>query len=255
MTFDQLEGYRVNRTKENRDEPLESTAGDRGSGSLHGRRGSRRADGRAGLSLAWPQSEFSEQVNFAWGGGARAGWAFNKNGALAPLLFADLGYLNYGRERRTEPFSMTIPDVVVDVVTDNYMLLVSPGFQIGSRRGRVRPYAETFFGLTYIATSTKIENHGLGGSDPIAESTNFSDFTWNFGVGGGLKIPVWRRAETLKKEMNEALIDLQFSYIFGGDAEYLKKGSIRRELGKVEYETVQSRTDMIQLRLGADFRF
>lgn len=208
-----------------------------------------------GLTLGWPRGDFSEQVNFAWGGSARAGWSFMQGSAVAPTLFADIGYLNYGRERRVEPFSMTIPDVVVDVVTNNYMLLVSPGFQVAARRGPVRPYGETFFGLTYIATRTSIENRGFAGSDPIAVSTNFSDFTWNFGLGGGVQIPVWKRPEPTGGEMNEALIDLKFSYVFGGNAEYLKKGSIRRELGSVEYDTVHSATDMIQVRIGASFRF
>ncbi len=209
----------------------------------------------AGLSLAWPQGDFSEQVDFAWGGAGRVGWAFAPGSSVAPVLFADVGYLNYGRERRTEPFSMTIPDVVVDVVTDNYMVQVSPGFQVGLRHGPVRPYAETFFGVTYIATRTKIENHGLGSGDEIAASTNFSDWTWNFGLGGGLQIPVWQRKEALKGEMNEALIDIKLGYVRGGNAEYLKKGSIERELGSVTYDTVESATDMFLLRIGASFNF
>ncbi len=210
----------------------------------------------AGLSLAWPQGDFSEQVNFAWGGSGRVGWAFAQESAVAPVLFADLGYLNYGRERRTEPFSLTIPDVVVDVVTDNYMVLFSPGFSVGVRRGPVRPYGEVFGGLTYIATRTKIENHGFSGNDdPIAASTNQSDFTWNFGVGGGLQVPVWKRKEMLKGELNEALIDIKLGYLFGGNAEYLKKGSIERNLGSVTYDTVESATDMFVVRIGATFNF
>ncbi|HUU27777.1 MAG TPA: outer membrane beta-barrel protein [archaeon] len=209
----------------------------------------------AGLSLAWPHGEFKEHVDFAWGGGVRVGWEFGEQAAAGVSLFADLNYLNYGRERRVEPFSLTIPDVVVNVITDNYMMMVSPGVSFGLRRGVVRPYGELFGGLTYIATKTKIENRGLP-SEPIAESTNFSDFTYNFGFGGGVKILVWHKnIEGRQAELREALIDIKFDYVMGGEAEYLKKGSISRDLGYISYDTILSKTGLFQLRIGMSFGF
>lgn len=214
-----------------------------------------KAEGGLGLSLAWPQGEFKEHVDFAWGAGARVGWGFGEKSAAVASLFADINYLNYGRERRVEPFSLTIPDVVVDVVTNNYMLMVSPGISVGMQKGPVRPYGEFFGGLTYIATTTKIENRHLL-SEPIAQSTNFSDFTYNLGAGGGIKFLVWHKdIEGREVELREALIDIKLSYIKGGDAEYLKKGSIRRQLGQIYYDTILSRTDLFQLRIGMTFGF
>lgn len=214
-----------------------------------------RMEGGAGLSLARPQGDFKENVDFAWGGGARAGWGFGEKSALVASIFADINYLNYGRERRIEPFSLTIPDVVVDVVTDNYMLMVSPGISVGLQKGPVRPYGEFFGGLTYIATTTKIENRHQP-SEPIAQSTNFSDFTYNLGVGGGIKFLVWHKdIKGRAAELREALIDIKLNYIKGGNAEYLKKGSIRRELGRISYDTILSKTDLFQLRAGMSFGF
>lgn len=210
-----------------------------------------------GLSLTWPQGEFKEEVDFAWGGGFRLGYGFNEEAPGGASLFFDLSYLNYGRERRIEPFSTTIPDVVVDVVTNNYMVLASPGVSIGLRRGWFRPYGEFFGGFTYIATSTKIENRGLPGQE-IASSTNFSDWTYNLGFGGGVKVPLWRRPAPGGKqeiELSEALLDVKFNYIKGGEAVYLKKGSIRRENGQVRYDLYESTTDLFQARIGVSFRF
>ena len=208
-----------------------------------------------GLSLAWPQSEFKDNVDFAFGGGARIGWGLGIESAAVVSIFGDLNYLNYGRERRVEPFSMTIPDVVVDVVTDNYMFMLSPGVSFGLRNGTVRPYGEFFGGLTYIATKTRIENRDFS-SEPIAESTNFSDFTYNLGFGGGLKLLVWQKEiDMALTELREALIDIKLTYIKGGEAEYLKKGSISRDLGSISYETIQSNTDLLQLRIGMSFGF
>ena len=214
-----------------------------------------RLEAGAGLSLAWPESDFKDHVEFAWGGGARIGYGIGTVSPVVVTFFGDINYLNYGRERRIEPFSTTIPDVVVDVVTDNYMFMVDPGLSIGLRYGPVRPYGEMSFGLTYIATKTRIENHSIA-SEPIAESTNFSDFTYNLGLGGGFKIPVWRKNLYVKLiELSEALIDIKFSYLKGGEAEYLKKGSISRQSGQVRYETILSKTDLFQVRIGASFVF
>ncbi len=45
-------------------------------------------------------------------------------------------------------------------------------------------------------------------------------------------------------------------FAFGcGEAEYLKKGSISRGLGSISYETIQSNTDLLQLRIGLSFGF
>ena len=215
-----------------------------------------RLEAGAGLSLAWPRGDFEQQVKFALGGAGRVGWTFGSRSApAAATLYFDVNYLNYGHERRVEPFSTTIPDVVVDVGTENFMLLFCPGLEIGVNRGPVRPYAEVFGGFTYIATRTRIENHGFS-SEAIAESTNFDDFTTNYGFGGGLKFLIWHKnIETKYIELSEALIDIKLSYVKGGEAEYLKKGSIGRSGGRVSYATILSNTDLMLLRIGASFTF
>jgi len=214
-----------------------------------------RLEAGLGLSLAWPQSEFKDHVDFAFGGGARIGWGLASESAAVVTIFGDLNYLNYGRDRRLAPFSLTVPEVTVDVVTDNYMFMLSPGVSFGVRNGTIRPYGEFFCGLTYIATKSRVENRSLP-SEPIAESTNFSDFTYNLGFGGGLKLLVWQKEiDMALTELREALIDIKLTYIKGGEAEYLKKGSIEREGGTIYFDPVRSKIDVLQLRIGMAFGF
>lgn len=217
---------------------------------------SARLEAGLGLSLGWPTGDFKDEVEFAWGGGGRVGWSFGELSPAKATVFLDVNYLNYGRERRTEPFSYTIPDVVVDVVTDNYLMHFSPGISVGKSRGAVRPYAEVFGGVTYIATKTKIENRNLPG-EPIAESTNFNDYTYNFGFGGGLKFRLWQsKVSTPATDLREVLLDLKFGYIKSGEAEYLKKGSIERlNNASIRYDTSYSATDIIQARIGVSLTF
>ncbi|MBW7996521.1 MAG: outer membrane beta-barrel protein [Candidatus Glassbacteria bacterium] len=217
---------------------------------------SARLEAGLGLSLGWPSGDFQDEVDFAWGGGGRVGWSFGEVSPAKATVFLDVNYLNYGRERRVEPFSYTIPDVFVDVITDNYLIHFSPGISVGLRNGPFRPYAEVYGGLTYIATKTKIENRSLP-SVPIAESTNFNDYTYNFGFGGGLKIRLWQSKDSVPAvDLREALLDIKLSYVKGGEAEYLKKGSIERlENATIRYGTVRTATDIVQARIGVYLTF
>ncbi len=212
-----------------------------------------------GLGLAWPQGEFEDHVDFAIGGAGRVGWGFPQGAAAGFSVFADATYLNYGNDSRTEPFSTTIPDVTVRVETENFMVMVSPGISFGRRRGVVRPYLEAFGGITYIATTTSIKNLAVGSED-IASSTNFDDFTYNLGGGGGLQFQVWQRDESKPRqaaiELGSALIDLKLSWLKGGEAEYLKEGSISRGPGaRISFDTIRSETDMVVARIGATLLF
>ena len=210
-------------------------------------------DAGAFLSLAWPQGDFSNEVDFAWGGGARVGVNLMPVAPLSPILFVDVNYLNYGSDSRTVPFSITVPNVWVDVNTSNYMVMVSPGLQVGLRRGPVRPYGEISAGFTYIATRTSVSNDGFSGEE-IASSTNFDDWTWNFGVGGGLQIPVWIAPTGVNKVpgVGEVMIDINAKYIMSGEAEYLKEGSLDDYGRMITYNTD---TNIFQTRIGVTVSF
>ncbi|MBI3111765.1 MAG: hypothetical protein HYZ01_09345 [Ignavibacteriales bacterium] len=53
----------------------------------------------------------------------------------------------------------------------------------------------------------------------------------------------------------EALIDLRLRYLSGGDAQYLKEGSIRRENGRVVYDIKRSKTDLLSLQISVSVTF
>jgi hypothetical protein len=51
------------------------------------------------------------------------------------------------------------------------------------------------------------------------------------------------------------LVDFGVRSLKGGEAEYLKEGSITRQNGKVRYEAFKSETDMVTYHLGVSFDF
>jgi len=206
-------------------------------------------EGNLGFLVGVPQKEFADQVNTGGGFGGEFLWA----PAAGPLAVGvSLNYLIYGSETRTEPFSSSIPDVEVDVTTTNSIVLGHLFLRAQTRQGPVQPYVDALVGFDYLFTETSIKDDDWHDEDQgVFSTTNFDDSAFSWGFGGGCMIPVWQEA-TGKVQV---LVDLQGHYLRGGEAEYLKKGSIRRENGKVSYDVSQSRTDLLLLKLGASVRF
>lgn len=164
-----------------------------------------------------------------------------------------LGFLVYGYETREEPLSPTIPDLTVRVTTTNSVLLGHVYLRIQPREGTFRPYLDSLLGFNYLSTDTSV--HGRNQSDNALRSNNFNDLALSYGLGGGAGFSIF---EVKKKSGGRAFamnLDLGARWLKGGEAEYLKKGSIRREEGAVIYDKTRSRTDFVKTYLGLSFVF
>ncbi len=197
-----------------------------------------------------PTGEFSDNVdNLGFGLDLAGGVGLSP----APIMIgAELGYLIYGFERRSEPFSTTIPDVRVDVETTNNIFMGHLFLRVQPQTGTFQPYLEGLFGFKYLFTRTSIEN--LATNESIASSTNFDDFASSYGLGGGLDIRVYAKEETGKR-LRVLYIHLGTRYLLGSSAEYLERGSITRQDGEVVFDVTRSRTDLITPQIGVTFTF
>lgn len=197
-----------------------------------------------------PVDEFADNVS-------NLGFGINLSGGIglapAPVMIGvDVGYLIYGYDRRSEPFSTTIPDVTVDVETTNNIALAHLFLRIQPQTGRLQPYAEALFGFKYLFTRTSVENRFS--EDEIAASVNFDDFASSYGVGGGLDIQVFQ-GEGDSGRPYSIMVNLGARYLLGSSAEYLEKGSTSQVDGELVYDVTKSRTDMILPQVGATFSF
>ncbi|HAY37396.1 MAG: outer membrane beta-barrel protein [Rhodothermales bacterium] len=210
-----------------------------------------RTEGGLALGVGVPQGEFGDQVD-------QIGFGGNIFGAVGmpgtPFMVGlDAGFMMYGHERRNEPFSTTIPDITVDVVTDNaiasghFFVRLSPDIPV------FRPYADALIGFKYFFTETRIQNENIDDSE-IARSTNFSDTALSYGFGGGLQFRLFNgigRAEGPAA----VYLDLGARYLIGSEAAYLEEGSIRRENGKVTFDVTKSETTLLDFNLGVTVKF
>ena len=198
-----------------------------------------------------PQGDFRDNVD-------NVGFGINVFGGLglgrSPLVIGvDLGVVVYGYERRSEPFSTTIPDVRVDVTTSNSIFLGHVVLRLQPPRGPIQPYLDGLFGLKYFFTETSISDEHFDGSVPIASSTNFEDAALSYGLGGGLNVQVYRGPGG--KKLSSLNINAGVRYLFGSEAEYLKENSIERRNGQVFFTTERSKTDMVLAHLGVTLKF
>ena len=213
-----------------------------------------RFSGGVGFVIGSPKGGFRDNVD-------REGYGFSIEGMYKPSILPfgigiDFGYMNYGHDERTEAFSTTIPDVKVRVKNNNNIL--SGNFVMRYRHeGKwITPYVDALIGLKYLYTDTKITEKDGWGDEEIASSNNFDDVTYGIGGGGGLLIHlVGISRDQLKPDGGNLYLDLRCRYISGGKAEYLKKGSIREEDGKVKYDVYESDTDMLYFHIGVMIGF
>jgi hypothetical protein len=193
-----------------------------------------------------PRGGFSENItNNGYGIGAQ----FLVRVAGSPLLVgADAGFVVYGSEKHKQIFSPSIPEFEVEVKTDNNIALTHLLLRAQPRSGAVRPYVDGLIGFKYLFTDTSITNDF--NDEELASTTNFSDFTFSYGFGGGVQV----RLAALGNN-NEVLLDTKLRYLRGSRAEYLKEGSIRRDSGGVSFDVLSSRTDVVGFQVGVTFRF
>lgn len=211
-----------------------------------------RPQGSVSFLVGVPQGEFRDNVdNLGFGLDVFGGLGVGQSPVVIGL---DIGFLIYGRERRSEPFSNTIPDVTVDVQTTNNIFQSHLVLRLQPPNGTVRPYVDALFGFKYLFTQTQIESERFEADDPIASSTNFDDFALSYGVGGGVHIALYR-PQGEEREVESVALKLGAQYLLGSEADYLQEGSIRRVNGAIDFEVERSRTTFLEPYLGVALQF
>lgn len=198
------------------------------------------------FTTVFPVGEFRDNVdNNGYGVGGQFLYGLGKSPVF---IGADLGVVVYGSQSRREILSPSIPELRLKVTTNNNIAWTHFLVRLQSRQGRVRPYAEGLIGVKYLFTDTSISDDFS--DETIASDTNFSDTTFSAGVGAGVQVLL---AKTGKR--SDISLDTRVRYMVGGDADYLKKGSIVRTPGGVFFDVLSSRTDTVTLQVGVTFRF
>ena len=202
------------------------------------------------FSLAFPMGEFKENLKQTGIGLNGELFILTPKPKMPVGLGLNFAYYVYGTEKRSEIWSPTIPDVRVDVERTNNLTNFHLVFLVAPAYGRFRPYLEGLFGGAYFYTESSVKSRY--NDEPIAQDVNFDDWAWSYGVGGGLTYLV---SGDPKIHNDAVFIDFKVRYLYGSEAEYLKKGSITIDNGQLIYDVSKSKTDLLSAHLGVRFFF
>jgi hypothetical protein len=198
------------------------------------------------FTLGFPMNEFKQNVKRTGFGGSLQFLLWNPTPELPYTFGLNLGYINYGSESRTEPFSYSIPDVSVDVSRTNNIINFHFLSQVIYPYGNIRPYMEFLLGGSYIFTMTQIDSYG---SEESTSTTNFDDWAWSYGAGAGFLIKL--TSDSIKAEnLGAIFLDFKVRYLYGTEAQYLKEGSVTISNGQAFYDVSKSKTDLLTAQLG-----
>jgi hypothetical protein len=190
-----------------------------------------------------PKEEFRENVGHGWGAGGSVRYNLDRRGILS--LRFDGGGAAYGRETKRVPLSNTVGGrILVDVVTTNSLFSFALGSQLTVPVGAVRPYANVAFAGIGFETNSSVSGTDFADED-FASSENYSDATTALVLGSGLYIPLGRQIS----------IDVGVRYHRGGQASYLREGSIQDNSdGSITITPLQSRTPFMVYTLGVSYQ-
>lgn len=219
---------------------------------------SQELQGQLDFGVGIPQGDFRQQSDHIGGGlNFMGGYRFPNSPVMIGLEF---GFMNFGTDTREEALSSTIPDLRVEVENsynlvhgDILLRLIAPPAQI-------RPYVDGLFGFNYFFTETVIRDRDDFFDEEKLSDTNFEDTALSYGFGAGLQIRVWQNREEVTRsaediEPSSVYINLRGRYMFGREAEYLQKGSISTDNGRVTYDVTQSTTNLLHIKIGVGVNF
>lgn len=176
------------------------------------------------LGILQPQGEFASNVtNNGYGVDFDGGW-YIYNGPVG--LGVNIIAAQYGNFTRQIPYSYYSSLVTLTETTESTIFIVNPYVQPTLRMGDFSFYTKFFAGYQVLETKTKIQNDAQENNeneadepDYIAQSTVATDGAFNYGVGLGMRFPIFRGGEN-----GPLFICLEMKWSKGGEAEYLNAG-------------------------------
>lgn len=186
--------------------------------------------------------EFRDYVRDGFGINGSVIWPVTPGGPFA--LRGDGGFIVYGNERRRVCMGGGVGCFIeLDLTTTNSIAYVNVGPQLMVPAGPIQPYAAAGVGLAYFATRSEVEGSG-GQQHPFASTTNFDDFTFQWGGGGGLLVP-------LSRGRTPVMLDLGVRYHGNGRVEYLTEGDIAESPdGSLEISPTRSDANLLTFQIG-----
>ncbi len=177
------------------------------------------------------------------------------------ILSTEIGWMNYGFDNYLElqyPGNNVLPISLVNVATENSILLTHFVVRVVPFDYVIAPYVDGLIGFKYLSTNVSAESEAIiddvviivDNDDRISTSSTYNTFTLSYGFGAGINLEIFRGRLGFHNPNSSILLQVGAQYLFGSKADYLTERSIRAEPGRIYFERVESRTNMLIPKLG-----
>jgi len=209
------------------------------------------------FSAGWPQGslkDYGYSANIK-GGTGRLSWGVGDKSSFQPFFFTEFSYIDFIVEKGFIPIDPYRSKIDLDTATDFYLMMFRPGVSLGKRSGDFRPYCDFFGGLIYYSSLSRIASkYRL--DTPVHLLMEQNGTIWHAGIGGGIKIMLWRSKPSSKKSwLDEFCFNVKAEYTKGGKAEYLNWHSARYDAETISYDNFRSNIDIFLLSYGLSLVF
>ena len=192
-----------------------------------------------------PQSEFKEITDQS-GYGVSATALF-KMGLLPLKLGVEIGSFGYGKE--SEKTNLTGGIAEVESETKNFTGHVILRLQQGV--GDFAPYVDCLLGVNVISTETSVKGKSGLGNIP-SFSPDYKDAAFSYGIGAGL---MYKLARFIPIAGPAIFLDIKARYLFGGESEFKKEGSLKIENGVFKFDKDKFNSNQMIYHVGVMIGF
>lgn len=214
------------------------------------------------VTMGIPQGDLDDGIdNNAFGIGALIG---GRVPGLPLILGTDVGYMNYGMDSRLSIHStvldggidpgLAIPVEALNVDVAKNVLLGHFVVRLQPTGGVIQPYVDALAGVKAFSTRVRVDSDVIVFQRGISQDSRIKDLAFSYGFGGGLELAVYEYHSVWKDD--PAMISLYggVRYLFGSKAEYVSESSWTEIDGRLVFDSVESRTDLLVPHFGIRVR-
>ncbi len=214
------------------------------------------------VTLGIPQGDLGDRIDRnAYGVGALIG---GRVPGLPLILGSELGFLNYGTDSRLSIHStvfdagvdrdLAVPVEAMNVNVAKNVLLGHFVARLQPTEGVFQPYVDVLAGVKSFVTRVNVDSDVIVFRRGLSQDSRITDLAFSYGVGGGLELALYEYKSGWHDRPAKMSLYGGVRYLFGTKAEYVGEGSWTEVNGRLVFDTVESRTDLLVPHFGIRVR-
>jgi hypothetical protein len=164
------------------------------------------------------------------------------------LLGVDFGSVDYQTLKLPESSLLLSAETRASIDLVHFLARIQSG------HGAIRPYLDILLGVSHPNVTTDILQFATSAFPGSSATEQFGDTGFSYGGGAGLMLRVYDGSHKAKG-LRAVSADLQMRYLSGSEAEYVSRGSLRLQSGRVAFDTATSRHKLLNYGIGVVFEF